>query len=46
MQPSEIPDPWKFVEIYHDAAINAKNAGFDGVEGASGICTRKRLLNY
>ncbi|KAK7455750.1 hypothetical protein VKT23_010782 [Stygiomarasmius scandens] len=30
--PSEIQDPWKFVEIYRDAAINAKNAGFDGVE--------------
>lgn len=30
--PQEHPDPSKLVEEYHQAAINAKEAGFDGVE--------------
>ncbi|CAK5273565.1 unnamed protein product [Mycena citricolor] len=36
--PTEIPDPWKMVELFRIAALHAKEAGFDGVEvhGASG----------
>jgi len=31
-QPKPIPNPWYIVEKYKQAAINAKKAGFDGVE--------------
>ncbi|CAK5283730.1 unnamed protein product [Mycena citricolor] len=31
--PTEIPDPWKMVELFRIAALHAKEAGFDGVEG-------------
>lgn len=34
-KPEEHPDPSKLVEEYHQAAINAKEAGFDGVECVS-----------
>ncbi|KIJ35119.1 hypothetical protein M422DRAFT_262678 [Sphaerobolus stellatus SS14] len=36
--PTELPDPWFIIEQYKKAAINAKEAGFDGVEfhGANG----------
>lgn len=34
-QPTEIPDPTTLVEAFKRAAINAKEAGFDGVEHAS-----------
>jgi len=32
MQPTAIEDPKTLVELYRNAAINAKEAGFDGVE--------------
>ncbi|KAF7338856.1 Oxidored-FMN domain-containing protein [Mycena sanguinolenta] len=32
LQPTEIQDPAVFVDLYRDAARNAKLAGFDGVE--------------
>ncbi|EJD40856.1 FMN-linked oxidoreductase [Auricularia subglabra TFB-10046 SS5] len=31
-RPETIKDPWEFVEFYRIAALNAKEAGFDGVE--------------
>ncbi|CAK5266264.1 unnamed protein product [Mycena citricolor] len=36
--PTEIPDPMKIVELFRIAALNAKEAGFDGLEihGATG----------
>ena len=32
IQPTAVEDPWTIVEQYKKAAINAKEAGFDGVE--------------
>lgn len=32
IQPTELPDPWTIIAQYKQAAINAKEAGFDGVE--------------
>lgn len=32
-KPTEIDDPWKIVKQFKDAAVLAKKAGFDGVEG-------------
>lgn len=34
-QPTAIDDPKRVVELYRTAAINAKEAGFDGVERES-----------
>jgi len=36
--PTAVEDPWTLVALYKEAAINAKEAGFDGVEvhGANG----------
>ncbi|KAF5363228.1 hypothetical protein D9758_008381 [Tetrapyrgos nigripes] len=34
--PTEIQDPRKFIELFRQAAINAKEAGFDGVEVHAG----------
>ena len=31
-KPTEVPDPRVIIEQYKQAAINAKAAGFDGVE--------------
>ena len=31
-QPTAVPDPWTLVTEFKQAAINAKKAGFDGVE--------------
>jgi hypothetical protein len=31
-KPTAIPDPWTIVAQFKQAAINAKEAGFDGVE--------------
>ncbi|KAF9263622.1 FMN-linked oxidoreductase [Marasmius fiardii PR-910] len=43
--PTEIDDPWKFVQMFKEAAINAKKAGFDGVElhGANGYLVHQFL---
>ena len=35
LQPTVLPDPWTIIELYKQAAINAKEAGFDGVERES-----------
>ena len=32
VQPTPIENPWALVEEFRQAAINAKKAGFDGVE--------------
>ena len=32
IQPTAVEDPWTIVEQFKQAAINAKKAGFDGVE--------------
>ena len=32
LQPTAIDDPKVLIELYRSAAINAKEAGFDGVE--------------
>jgi len=36
--PTELPDPWVIIKQFKEAAVNAKAAGFDGVEmhGANG----------
>ena len=34
-QPTAVEDPWIIVEQFKKAAINAKEAGFDGVESRS-----------
>jgi 2,4-dienoyl-CoA reductase-like NADH-dependent reductase (Old Yellow Enzyme family) len=34
LQPTAIEDPTSLILLYKEAAINAKEAGFDGVEGA------------
>ncbi|KAJ4465266.1 hypothetical protein C8J55DRAFT_528841 [Lentinula edodes] len=43
--PTEIDDPMKLVALYKQAAINAKEAGFDGVEvhGANGYLVHEFL---
>ncbi|KAI5118410.1 hypothetical protein M0805_002862 [Coniferiporia weirii] len=45
--PTEIPDPTVIIEQYKQAAINAKEAGFDGVElhGANGYLVQQFLDN-
>ncbi|KAF6764396.1 flavo protein NADH-dependent oxidoreductase [Ephemerocybe angulata] len=45
--PTEIEDPALFVKLFKDAAINAKEAGFDGVElhGAGGYLVQQFLDN-
>jgi hypothetical protein len=32
VQPTELEDPWAIIEDFRKAALNAKKAGFDGVE--------------
>lgn len=32
LQPTAVPDPWTIVAEFKQAALNAKEAGFDGVE--------------
>jgi 2,4-dienoyl-CoA reductase-like NADH-dependent reductase (Old Yellow Enzyme family) len=32
LQPTAIEDPKTLVELYRNGAVNAKEAGFDGVE--------------
>ena len=34
-KPTEIDDPWKIIKQFKEGAVQAKKAGFDGVEGAS-----------
>nr|GAT52023.1 predicted protein [Mycena chlorophos] len=43
--PTEIEDPWVFVQLFKAAAVNAKAAGFDGVElhGAAGFLVHQFL---
>ncbi|KAF8911322.1 hypothetical protein CPB85DRAFT_1375880 [Mucidula mucida] len=43
--PTAIDDPWKLVAVFKQAAINAKEAGFDGVEihGANGYLVQQFL---
>ncbi|KAF9030309.1 FMN-linked oxidoreductase [Hymenopellis radicata] len=43
--PTAIDDPWKLVALFKQAAINAKEAGFDGVEihGANGYLVHQFL---
>jgi len=43
--PTEIDDPWKLIALYKQAAINSKEAGFDGVElhGANGYLVHQFL---
>ncbi|KIJ36201.1 hypothetical protein M422DRAFT_179813 [Sphaerobolus stellatus SS14] len=43
--PTELPDPWVIVEQFKNAAIKAKEAGFDGVElhGANGYLPHQFL---
>ncbi|KAF5311039.1 hypothetical protein D9619_008121 [Psilocybe cf. subviscida] len=45
--PTAVPDPWVIVEQFKQAAINAKKAGFDGVElhGANGYLIQQFLDN-
>jgi 2,4-dienoyl-CoA reductase-like NADH-dependent reductase (Old Yellow Enzyme family) len=45
--PTAVEDPWTIVEQYKKAAINAKEAGFDGVEihGANGYLVTQFLDN-
>ncbi|KAK7034017.1 hypothetical protein VNI00_012448 [Paramarasmius palmivorus] len=45
--PTEIDDPRKLIALYKTAAINAKEAGFDGVElhGANGYLVHQFLDN-
>ncbi|KAF8344376.1 flavoprotein NADH-dependent oxidoreductase [Amanita rubescens] len=45
--PTELPDPWVIINQYKQAAINAKAAGFDGVElhGANGYLVAQFLDN-
>jgi len=47
VQPTEVPDPTTLIELYKQAAINAKKAGFDGVEvhGANGYLV-SQFLDY
>ncbi|KAK2467549.1 hypothetical protein APHAL10511_000404 [Amanita phalloides] len=43
--PTELPDPWVIIQQFKQAAINAKAAGFDGVElhGANGYLVHQFL---
>ncbi|KAF8496356.1 FMN-linked oxidoreductase [Gautieria morchelliformis] len=43
--PTPIPDPWVIIEEYRNAALKAKEAGFDGVElhGANGYLVQQFL---
>ncbi|KIJ23607.1 hypothetical protein M422DRAFT_237710 [Sphaerobolus stellatus SS14] len=43
--PTELPDPWFIIEQFKNAAIRAKEAGFDGVElhGANGYLPHQFL---
>ncbi|KAF5320026.1 hypothetical protein D9758_017722 [Tetrapyrgos nigripes] len=45
--PVEIKDPKKFIELYRQAALNAKKAGFDGIEvhGGGGFLIHEFLDN-
>ncbi|KAM6492767.1 oye family NADH-dependent flavin oxidoreductase [Amanita muscaria] len=45
--PTELPDPWVIIKQFREAAVNAKAAGFDGVElhGANGYLIAQFLDN-
>ncbi|KAL5492855.1 hypothetical protein ACEPAI_4303 [Sanghuangporus weigelae] len=45
--PTEVPDPTILIEQFRNAAVNAKEAGFDGVElhGANGYLVQQFLDN-
>jgi len=32
LQPTAVEDPWTLIALFKQATINAKEAGFDGVE--------------
>ncbi|KAF9254587.1 FMN-linked oxidoreductase [Marasmius fiardii PR-910] len=46
--PTEIDDPRKIIDLYKTAAVNAKKAGFDGVElhGANGYLVHQFLETH
>jgi hypothetical protein len=37
-QPTELENPWAIIEDFRKAALNAKKAGFDGVECSGPLC--------
>jgi 2,4-dienoyl-CoA reductase-like NADH-dependent reductase (Old Yellow Enzyme family) len=45
LQPTELKDPWTVIKQFRHAALNAKKAGFDGVECSEPNLPPERVAN-